>query len=480
MIPAHRDPFAADQPSYNLATAVPLVAFYAGMAFLSSQVYFLPSWGIVLAPLALLAAILIAPIEYALGALACAFVAASATSLSGVFQSARWAFLLLAALVFSLRFFLRHRGGRGSPFTQFSYLMLLFWLLSAATMLTTVNLTFTALKLAALTGLFFIAARVGAHLVETHGPTSPRRFLYGLLAYSLAYIAVAAPSYLFGTSRQIAGALGNPNVWGTLVAFVLPWMICPLFRRYRHFAPSRLALSLAVLLVGYTMLLSGSRAALVGTLLALAVLSVVHADRRVAAVVLLGTLVITVESVAQPDLIPRLTRQYLYKYKGKDQVDLFRSRMGPWEASRRSFLENPWMGLGFGVTNRAEAQWSLDVRSVRAAETGSSFWGTLSQVGVLGSAPLFLAILLLLLRAGRFVWRVKDIWLTGVYGSTVALVVSAAFEGWLMAPGSFPCTYFWIQCFFLNAMMSRFQPAAVETASRSMSPPLESMAPAGR
>ena len=136
------------------------------------------------------------------------------------------------------------------------------------------------------------------------------------------------------------------------------------------------------------------------------------------------------------------------------------SRIEPWKKAKEKFRENPWLGLGFGVTSGAESRWALDVRSgPDATETGSSFWSSLSQVGVLGSAPLCLAILLLLVKAGRFTWKVKDPWFTAVYGSVLALTVNAAFEGWLIAPGNFIGIYFWIQCFFLNEVTCRFRPA---------------------
>ncbi len=485
MISAPMGLFAAILPANYLGIGIPVAGLDTGVGLLSLQVSFLPPWILGLVPLTLFLAILFAPLEYALGALACSFLAACTVGLADVFQSARWYFLLLAAVTFSFRFFLRLRASRWGASRQFLYLMLMFWLFSAATIVTTVNLTFTVLKLGALTCLFYVAARSAAHVVEVYGPAAPRRFLYGLLTYSAAFILVAAPSYLLSSGfstygHRFYGYLGHPNAWGAFVAFSLPWMACPLFQRSRHFTVSRLALTLAALVVTYTMLLSGSRAALVGALIALATLSLIHADRRVAATVLLATFVVSVEAVAKPDLVPNLVRQYLYKYKGRDQVDMFRSRTGPWEISKRTFLRNPWMGLGFGVTSRAEAQWLLDVRSVKAMETGSSVWSALSQVGLLGSVPLFLAISLLLLRAGRFAWKVKDIWLTAIYASTLALVTNACLEGWLLAPGSFPCTYFWIQCFFLNAMMSRFQPAPVQVAPFPLAPAAESLTPVGR
>ncbi len=104
------------------------------------------------------------------------------------------------------------------------------------------------------------------------------------------------------------------------------------------------------------------------------------------------------------------------------------------------------------------------------SETGSSFWGSLGQTGILGSAPLFLAVLILLV-GGQSAWRVKDPWLTGVYASMLALTANAVFEGWLTAPGNFIGIYFWVQCFFLNALMCRFASApAAEPSAAAVAP----------
>jgi hypothetical protein len=129
--------------------------------------------------------------------------------------------------------------------------------------------------------------------------------------------------------------------------------------------------------------------------------------------------------------------------------------------AQEGFRRHPWLGFGFGVTSDAQRDWVLDTESgAGTVETGSSFWGTLSQVGVLGSAPIFAAILLLAYRAVRFCQRVRDPWLTAVCGSLLALLANALFEGWLLAPGNFATLYFWAQCFLLNGMMCRFHPAA--------------------
>lgn len=415
---------------------------------------------------ALLAIIFVAPIEYALGSLACAFVAACSGELASAFQTLRWTMLGAGAIILSLRFFLRKRVTASASRTpsKFTFLVTAFILISAGTTLTSVAPRLAALKLGAFVCLFYVTSRAVWHVVETYGPASPRYLVRGLLFYPLGFIIVALFRHWFFLGGSAAGRfhgyLGNPNSWGGLVAITLPWVACPSFRQPRASRTMQALSAVGLLVLAYTLLLSGSRSGILSVLSALVFFSTVHAHRRITAVVLLISVTITMEALARPDLIAELSGKYFYKYNAEGERDVFRSRAESWDTARRNFHENPWLGLGFGVTNKAESEWTFDVRSgPRATETGSSFWGALVQVGILGASPLFLSILLLLIAAGRFAFRVKNCWLTGIYGSALALTVNALFEGWLIAPGGLTTTYFWIQCFFLNALICRYRPA---------------------
>ncbi|MBI3667173.1 MAG: O-antigen ligase family protein, partial [Acidobacteria bacterium] len=225
---------------------------------------------------------------------------------------------------------------------------------------------------------------------------------------------------------------------------------------------------LGILVLVYMLLQTGSRAALLGTLAALSILCLVHVDRRIAAVFLVAAVFVSARLLAEPGLLARVSKQYLYKHE-QGQADILQSRLQPWKAAEKNFRKNPWLGLGFGITSKAESGWSLEMRSTGAMETGNGYLSSLVQVGIIGSAPLFLALALLLIGAGRFAWKVSDPWFTSIYGSTLALAINAAFEGWLIAPGNFVATYFWMQCFFLNALICRFRPATAHSVSFQIS-----------
>lgn len=416
--------------------------------------------------------ILAAPPEYALGAIAAGFLVASCPQLGTVFQPLRWALLLLGIAVLSLRFFLARTAARAVA-SKFMYLLSFFIAISALTLVTTVSFDFSTLKFVALLCLLFVAWRGASDVLAAYGPSGASRVMLGMAVHPAGPIALSLLGY-FGIGPSVVsnsgfgGYIRNSNGLGVLILIVLPWSASALFRSSRQSRERRFAFALVFLVLGYGLLLTAARGSIVGALLAFSVLCAVHADRKVAAILILFSALAGARTLSDPALLPSLAQRYFYKqrYAQALETNPLQSRIGPWKVSERTFLENPWLGLGFGVTSRAEMNWSFSSRSGPGAlETGSSLWSSLVQVGLLGSVPLFLAVVLLMIDAGRFAWRVKDPRFTGLYGSALALAVSAAFEGWLIAPGSFPATYFWLQCFFLNAVMSRYRPAPARAAS---------------
>ncbi len=446
----------------KLETQIPLLAYYSGITILALHIWS-PTVGVAIVTFGLFLTLLIAPLEYALGASGTAFLLTIGPGLSPYFEWLRWLCLASSAVVLSLRFFLRSRKGRPPASTKFEFLLVLFVVVSAATLTTSKAPTLTMVKLGALALQLFVISRATAHLVEVYGPAAPRRIALGLLAHPMGLLiwllVTLATSAGSPVGNQLLGPAGNPNAWGGLIAQLLPLVACPLFRRWPQTSRTNPLLAIGVVTLGYFLVLSVSRAALLGALAATVVFGLAHASRKTAAVVMLATIGLSVPLLTDPEFLPNLSRRYLYKHQ-RGQQDIFESREEPWKISRSSFQQNPWMGLGFGVTSVSEAKAEFSVRSgAGSIETGSSFWGTLVQVGILGATPLFLAAILLLASAGRYTLRVKDPWFTGMYGSTLVLAVSSLFNGWLIAPGSAGCAYFWTQCYFLNAMMCRFRPA---------------------
>jgi hypothetical protein len=125
----------------------------------------------------------------------------------------------------------------------------------------------------------------------------------------------------------------------------------------------------------------------------------------------------------------------------------------------RDFLDNPLMGIGYGITNSREASWQVEnaTRPFKE-ERGSSPLAVLSQVGLLGGLPFLGAILLVAVRSVLFARRVHDPWLTAMAASVWAGIANSLFEGWMPSVGSGLLWLLLTQCFVLDAVLSRFRP----------------------
>ncbi len=451
-------------PWRRVSFQVCLAAFYLGMARVFLLIPVLDDTaGLVLVQAGLLLTLILAPLEFGLGALGCAFLAAASPALGEMFRVGRWTTLGAALAVLSVRFFLRRRSGHRPTPNLFEFLLLVFAGFAAFSAFTSVSALLSGVKLLALLCLFLVLSLAAHRLVDAYGPAAPRRLVVGLLTLTLPFLAIPIFGWITGLGPSVlndrglfTGHVGNPNTWASLVAVGLPWMVAPLVRGSRPWRLPHVGLAVALVVVLYTLLLSTSRAATLGVAGAIAVFFLIHTERKMAMAALVLVIMFSARVMADPGYLADLTKRYIRK----SSVAVLSSRTGPWQTARRYFQENPWTGIGFGVSNVGESRWNWSVQSVGAIETGSSIWGSLAQVGLLGTSVLFLAILLLLARAGRFAYRVKDPWLTALYSSVIALTASAVFEGWLIAPGSFTSTYFWLQCFILNAMTQQFRPAS--------------------
>jgi len=463
MTPALAFPRTSSDRVHRARTVFLIWCFHAGLVLLYLPTPVAGTPGLVLLVAALLLNLMFAPLECALGVLGFAFVAASTQGLAELFATLRWVCLGAAAVILPVRFFFRKSTRRPAVVNRFDYLMATFLVVAATTVFTSLAASLSALKLTAMMCLFYVVSLAGRQLVELYGPAAPRHLVTGLLAFTGAIIALplAGTALRFGPVATLrgwfAGYQGNPNAWAVLVGTALAWMSVPLIRRARWWGARHWALLGGVAVVFYSLLWSGSRAGLLSVAVSATILCLVHANRRIGSLLAVITLLFAARSVSEPNFIPNLIRQYVLKH-ARGQVDLLQSRREPWKMVQQRFEQHPWLGMGFGISTESQSAWAIDVSTGSSiVETGSSIWAALSQVGVVGAAVLFTALLGLLIHGARFCWQVRDPWFTALYASVAALTVNALFEGWLLAPGNFACVYYWIQCFFLNSLMCRYR-----------------------
>ncbi len=113
-----------------------------------------PGWAMLLT--ALLLNLLFAPLEYALGVLGFAFLAASTEGLAEMFATLRWVYLGAAVVILAVRFFFRQSPGRRAAFNSFDYLMVVFLVVAAVTAFDSLAARLSAVKLAAMVGVFYV------------------------------------------------------------------------------------------------------------------------------------------------------------------------------------------------------------------------------------------------------------------------------------------------------------------------------------
>ena len=184
---------------------------------------------------------------------------------------------------------------------------------------------------------------------------------------------------------------------------------------------------------------------------------------------------LTVMAVINPthidDLISSLEGRVIYKESGAHN-GVFGSRLSPWNDTVSVVKRHPWFGSGFGTSELGEQRPDLNESSIYTIEGtnrehGDSYLALAEYLGLLGSLPFFILLLMLLRtvrRACSWMRRTGNRYHHSIPFVLVAIagLVHACFEDWLFAVGSYLCVFFWVAAFVLTDVV----PAAeTETSS---------------
>ncbi len=151
---------------------------------------------------------------------------------------------------------------------------------------------------------------------------------------------------------------------------------------------------------------------------------------------------------------PRMD-QYLFQllYKYPEQSDIFASRLDFWERTLESYHERPLWGSGFGVQQQ-HAGMPVGFFTIGFREQGSTYYGLLEEVGLLGALPIFLFFSLIAYRCIKILCSSFDpleLFLSRVILAGLSL---AAFENYLLALGN-ATSILVILAFFLQQRLRR-------------------------
>ena len=376
----------------------------------------------------------------------------------------RWVVLGFGALA-GYMMWMKHR--REQPLTLF-HLMAFFCVISALVSAIVSDYPEVALlKVLSLVMLFLYCACGARYAIHGREP----QFVRGLVLACELIVYLSAVAYLI-LGREVYGNRNSLGAVMGIIAFpVLAWAALasdnPGLRR---------RLGACLLLSGFLLYFSSSRASIAGAVVSGTVLCLVTARRRaLLRGAFLVALFLTVAGAVNPagfqGFLAAQTASIVYKH---DQAghNLMASREGPWKDTVSSIERHPWFGSGFGTSDMGEE----DVQTVSHLETaegsnrehGNSYLAMVEYMGLLGILPFLGLVLLTLRNVSKVCAWMRRTGKFGHYAVPLAMVVIAGlvhafFEDWLFAVGSYLCLFFWISAFALT----EFVPATMTVSSRT-------------
>lgn len=304
----------------------------------------------------------------------------------------------------------------------------------------------------------------------------------GLVELWHAYDQAIVPATR-GQGARYSGIGQNPNQVAMLIAITLPLALWTL--REARGRVARAAAAVVLLLLGASLVASGSRGAILGAFAGCLVYTLAVTARRrvvagaaVTAVFVVAVLATQLPETAATDPVlntkfgstPTLSRRDLnaklpleseFGYpgengrSGKRTLTFSSGRTQAWETAVRQALERPVAGYGFGTEDRTFVDRSYLFVS---SSVENSFVGVFLQLGAAGLALIIAALALPLLA-----WRGasaapgtdrREI-ASACAGVVVAGVALAVPQSYLTSVGSPPTAPFWFAVFLLGAVAAR-------------------------
>lgn len=365
--------------------------------------------------------------------------------------TARWVVLGFGALA-GYMMWMKHR--REQPLTAF-HLMAFFCIVTALVSAVVSDVPDVALlKVLSLVMLFLYCACGARYAI--HGREA--QFVRGLVLSCEIVVYFAAVTYLM-LGLEI---FGNRNSLGAVIgAMTFPVIAWAALATDNVMLRRRLTVCL--LLSGFLLYLSASRASIASAVLSGSLLCLVTARRRALLrgaffVVFFLSIAGALNPASFQDFVAAQTASLVYKHD-QSEHNLMASREGPWRETVASIKKHPWFGSGFGTSDlgEQEVQGRSHLETVEGSnrEHGNSYLALLEYMGLLGILP-FVGLLFLTVRN---VWKICS-WMrrSGEFGHyvvplamvVVAGLIHAFFEDWLFAVGSYLCLFFWIAAFALT------------------------------
>jgi O-antigen ligase len=170
--------------------------------------------------------------------------------------------------------------------------------------------------------------------------------------------------------------------------------------------------------------------------------------------------VIAIVALVRPTTVSSLTSFVVYKNGSRD---ILASRISPWQEAADNIRDHPWFGMGLGTTNANavpdQDDPAVTMSSGATAEHGSSYLAIVAGVGIVGTIPAAILLLVLVTKVVRVLRSVYSLRSVAHPATMLAIVmisgiIHASFEDWMFAPGSYLCVFFWSLAFVFNDLVT--------------------------
>ena len=392
-------------------------------------------------------------------------------SLSGSMLIGRWIILFLVAGFVLLRWFMTSDYSIHSAFRHLSlkgsFILAFLW--CGTSIVESVNPPLALAKWTVFV-IFLLICSAYSGFVQTREEILS--ILYPFALFFIFYIWLT-PAGVFYFPQPLRGDIGYingfmvfaPALGHFLASFGVPSLLFMMTRAERV----KFRAFLGLTLLGGLLLIfkSGSRSAAFTTagILTIALLRW-KGDERLS--FLKGTLICVLAAavISFPNL-GEFGWGFLMKYP---ETELLSSREEFWGNALRAFWERPHFGYGFGVQEQLQGM-PVGFFSIGWREQGSTFYGLLEEVGIVGAFPLFVAFFVMGWRCARSVLFSQDP--LEIFFSQVVLVGLglAAFENYLVYLGNATSILVFLAFFLRERLLSLSSPdppapATVEEGSQ--------------
>ncbi|MCB0308079.1 MAG: O-antigen ligase family protein [Bdellovibrionales bacterium] len=244
--------------------------------------------------------------------------------------------------------------------------------------------------------------------------------------------------------------LGNPNQLGHYCAVMFPIAVWVLFEnRKKKWLSTLVLIGLPILILA-----SGSRAAIIASILSVGALAFFCYKKNAIYIVLTGVFVLALSillntDVNRPDADPTYFREQVIRER---TLDTGSGRLGVWKSSWYLIKQKPMLGYGFGVTDRLfQLKFFPDLPlDFQGGHTHNGYLEELINLGFVGAMGFFILIIFFHFLGLKFLFHVvaksefAQPMHVAIYCSVVAGTISGVFESWFSSVGSFFCFPFWL------------------------------------